>query len=214
MQKERSRKIVTMGPTKVVGKFPSMKSGKIHEWESQLERDRMYQHEMDASVIVFQEQPETISLAYDGRAHRYTPDLWVERTSGITVEEVKPADKVEKYAALLDAAEEHYADRGISFIVVTEETIRQQPYLNNIKILARYRQWKIDRYAVDVLHDMFAHGRALTFSDFENHLIAAGHDPLTACACLAQGLVKTDLGQPFNRTSLVTLDKGAPSCLQ
>ena len=66
MQHFRARRVITRGPTRVVGKFPSVKSGRSHHWESQLERDRMHQLELDPTVIEFREQPETLTLEVDG----------------------------------------------------------------------------------------------------------------------------------------------------
>lgn len=136
VQHTRARRIITRGPIRVVGIFPSTKSDRTLHWESQLERDRMYQHEIDPHVRSFREQPKTYELLVDGVVRRYTPDLEIAFHSGaVVIEEIKPAARVSQEARLYQAMAAALENDGIKFRVVTDTEIRRQPYLQNIKYL-------------------------------------------------------------------------------
>lgn len=140
-QGTRARQVITRSPTRTVGRFPSLKAARTIHWESQLERDFVYLLELDPVVLSYREQPETVALQVDGIARRYTPDFLVRTAAAWLVYEVKPADKAAESdtAALMAAAAEHYAGRGMRHQVVTESEIRVRPYLDNLMLLLRYR---------------------------------------------------------------------------
>lgn len=136
----RARQVITRGPTGNVGKFPSVKMGRSLHWESKLERDRFHQLEFERDVISFREQPFTVSFVLDGKRCKYTPDIEVKRLNGIFIEEVKPEEKLScpELQARLAALAEVFEAQGAQFRVVTERTIRREPYLTNVNALLRY----------------------------------------------------------------------------
>lgn len=212
MQKLRARKVITRGPIRVVGKFPSIKSGRMHHWESQLERDRMYQLELDPEVIRFREQPMTLEVSVNGHLHRYTPDLEVQTTHEPLIEEIKPADKVEAHADLFEAVSEFLADEGIAFRVVTDNEIRREPHLSNIKQLLPYRLAAIDIAELEFSAQLFSSCSGLTFGDLQNAF--GGTTAFQPWALLAQGFVATDLEQSITPESPVQFTQGATPCPQ
>lgn len=72
---------ITNGSRKVIGKFPSLKMGKMVWWESQLERDYIFHLEFYRSVISYEEQPLKLRYKLDREVHCYTPDFLVVRHS-------------------------------------------------------------------------------------------------------------------------------------
>ena len=64
---------ITNGGRKVIGKFPSIKNGRMVWWESQIERDYLYLLEIDPDVVSYEEQPLKIRYYLDGEPHLYTP---------------------------------------------------------------------------------------------------------------------------------------------
>lgn len=150
MEGERVRRVINRAVVGTKGRFPSLKSGRVIHWESQLERDFVRCLEFDTDVISFREQPLTTTFPFEGKQVRYTPDFLVERKGGMWIYEVKPADKALKLAdsGFITAAEAAIADLGARFCVVTEQTIRRQPRLANVEILLRYQQVDLDETMV------------------------------------------------------------------
>jgi hypothetical protein len=135
------RKIPRYGAgQKNLGKFASVKTGRVNWYESLLERDLMYLLDFDPAVTCWYEQPLRIRFCHGGKVHRYTPDLEVHRASHKQLIEVKPKRQVDsgKWDALFRAASSICEQEGYEFIVVTEEVIRTEPRLGIVKLLWKY----------------------------------------------------------------------------
>ncbi len=214
MQHFRVRRVITRGPTRVMGKFPSIKSGRAHHWESQLERDRMYALELDPRVIGFCEQPMKLQLYVYGKERTYTPDIAVETRNGTIVEEIKPADKVDKYLEIYEAASRQLADRGIDFRVVTNIEIRREPFLSNISNLLPFRYFEVDTTVLDYLEAAFHGHRKISFSVLKDRLFTAGFPAWIPWALIAQNFILLDLDQKITGESQIGLNRGALECLR
>jgi len=125
---------------KNLGKFASVKTGRVAWYESLLERDFMYLLDYDRNVSYWHEQPLRIHFSHGGKVHRYTPDLEVHRASQKQLIEVKPKHQVDsgKWEVLFRAASSICEEEGYQFLVVTDEIIRVQPRLENVKLLWKY----------------------------------------------------------------------------
>src|SRR5258708_7622835 len=89
------RKIPKYGAQKNIGKFSSVKTGRIAWYESLLERDYMYLLDFDPKVTYWHEQPLKFRYTLEGKTHWYTPDLEVHRDSKNQIVEVKSQHQVE-----------------------------------------------------------------------------------------------------------------------
>jgi hypothetical protein len=140
------------GVRKNIGKTPSLKAGRPVWWESLLERDYIVLLEFDPDVITFGEQPFRVRYSFEGRVRHYTPDFLVERKNKWQVVEVKSKEKASSEdfrlfrlsaePEILKGARKLMADddeRACEFVVATEEKIRVQPRLENVKILRATR---------------------------------------------------------------------------
>lgn len=129
------------GVRKNIGKFPSLKVGRNVWWESLLERDYIHLLEFDPDVTKYEEQPIRVAYPLEGRACHYTPDFLVERRDGrrIIVEvKLKIKASTEDFRLFFLSAAPVIHKLGYEFVVVTEEMIRVEPLLENIKILWGY----------------------------------------------------------------------------
>lgn len=128
------------GFRKVIGKFPSLKTGQTVGWESQIERDYIYLLEFDLDVKFFKAQPVKIKYKYKNKPRRYTPDFYVERQSTTELVEVESASKMNDPKNIIRflVAAEYCKNKGYVFRVVTDEQIREGNLLLNIKLLHRY----------------------------------------------------------------------------
>ena len=90
------RKIPRYGAgQKNLGKFASVKTGRVAWYESLLEKDFMYLLDYDRDASYWHEQPLRIRFTHGGKVHRYTPDLEVHRASQKQLIEVKPKHQVD-----------------------------------------------------------------------------------------------------------------------
>ena len=139
-------------------------------WESQLELDFLRLMEVDNSVTAFYAQPEICHYQLKGKEHRYFPDLRVERADrSVRMVEIKFQEKADtpenkERFALIEAL---YAERGISFEVVTETVIRRQPRLANAKLLLEAREFTPSERLCLRVAEAFAVRRPATLGDLE-----------------------------------------------
>jgi hypothetical protein len=130
----------------VIGRFPSIKMGRMIAFESLLERDFIYLLDYDVRVEWFEEQPLTIEYQHDAQTLHYTPDFQVVEAGHPVLVECKPtrfvdtADNQRKFAVARDWC----ATRRWEFRVVTEQHIRAGCRLANIRRLTQYARQSLD----------------------------------------------------------------------
>jgi hypothetical protein len=127
-------------------KFRGLKHKQLVIYRSQVELDYAYLLEHDSLVISYKPQPFKIRYMLDGKFRRYTPDFLVEMVGKRLVVEVKPKGKAERedFQALFHVIYQICRREGYEFIVATDEVIRVQPKLNNIKRLYRYAKIPVE----------------------------------------------------------------------
>lgn len=202
-----ARKITNAGTTKLIGKFPSLKLGRIVWYESLLERDYLYLLEIDPDVVSYREQPGRIYYLLNGRGHHYTPDLLVERRHTRQIVEVKPKRKTaeENFVLLFRLAEEVCLREGYEFKVATEEMIRLQPRLDWLKLLYKYARTPIlPQHQIDC-YELFAKKEQAPLSEVAEYFISRGGDQRVVYALIYHGLLSINLSEPLNRDVLVRL---------
>jgi len=99
--------------------------------------------EIDTEVTSYREQPLKIEYVMEGKKHLYTPDFLVERKGKKQLIEVTLRKKVRERDVAFRIISAICARHGYEFVAVTEEEIRVQPRLNNIKLLWRYSRTPI-----------------------------------------------------------------------
>lgn len=132
------RKIVTRSGGIPRGLFPSRKNNRMVGYEHLLEADACVLFEMSPQIAAYHEQPTRISFPDGDRTRLYTPDYQLELTDGRQfLVEIKPARRLAapEIRDKFDRIEEHMHRLGLSFIVLTDELIRKQPRLTNLRRL-------------------------------------------------------------------------------
>ncbi len=130
------RKVSNRGGN-IVGKFPSLKTKRMVQFESTVERDYLYLLDYEADVIHFEDQPLTIEYRHEGKLLRYTPDFLVVKPGQHILIECKPQALVSSEGNQLKiaAAHEFAVRQGWQFRVVTDVEIHSGSRLRNIKLL-------------------------------------------------------------------------------
>ena len=191
---------ITNGGRKVIGKFPSLKTGRAVWWESPLERDYLYLLEFDPEVVSYREQPLRIHYVLDGDVHKYTPDFLVERTSGRKqIVEVKPEDVAieEEYQRFSRAVTSVCEKSGYEFLTVTDRLIRIPPRLDNVKLLSRYARIAILPEHLIECRRFFVECREPSLGLLAEYLSARGLGKQVAYALSHRGVVAVDLNLPL-----------------
>lgn len=209
----RTRKITNTRSKKVIGKFPSLKMNTTIMWESQLERDYIYLLEIDTDAVAYWGQPLTIAYDRHNRRKKYTPDFLVERRELKQVVEVKPKSKIESFMTsdrFLGITNFCFSN-GLEFAVVTEETIRVQPRLDNIKLLYRYARVDLPWSIYTDCLDYFQKVKISTISETVRNLEGRGVTQSSLLKLLWNGFLLTDLMQPISPHSSIQLSLYASS---
>lgn len=136
------RKVVTRSGRGFRAYVPSYKLKRMVEAESVLESDVIPIFEFSRGVVSFQEQPELILYELEGKVKRYYPDFEVLLRSGEIIHfEVKPQSQLKSPELLkkLTAIRHHYESMGRDFRLITDDHVRKQPLLGNLKHLRRYQ---------------------------------------------------------------------------
>lgn len=205
------RRKIPLNYRNITGVAHSAQTGDPTPFESPLERDFIEIIRFDTAIVRSYES-QTPVIHYEdenGRARRYTPDLYVEYADGRKViYEVKPRELLWKNWSELKPkfkqAIRYGRRHGIKFKIITEVEIRTD-YLRNIKFLSGYRSSEpYDpryRLLLDKLHTME--------SSSPNELIRiVGHDLSTQAELLhilwrllADHLIDADLCEPLSMDS-------------
>lgn len=201
------RKITNSGTKKNIGLFSSFKMQTGIWFESLIERDYMYLLESDPDVLSYRSQPETIFYTRDNRQRKYTPDFLVERRSKKQIVEIKPASKVhdDENLRLFRCIALVCKERGWEFAVVTDEMIRVQPLLNNLKLLYKYVREPLTFQNYIDCHQYFSESVSTSIQTAEKDLNPRQISRKTLLKLIWVGWLSTDLMKPISSESLITL---------
>jgi len=202
---QRAREPVTRSRGLVRGQFASTKMGCMIAWESQLEQKACYHFEYSPAVVAFREQPETLQFPYQDGMCRYTPDFQLTLYNGeIVYVEIKPLSKLRSPEMLkrLQLANQFLAEKGYSFIVITDEELNYPIRNRNFSILRPYLRFEIPAHISRQAKAWLAHTRNPTLEALSHFL----DSPTTAFALLAQLHIRFDLDKRLINSSLLYLE--------
>lgn len=204
---------VSAGGGNVIGKFPSLKMGRLVSYESLLERDMFLLLDFDPEVTFFEEQPVAIEYERDGRTLHYIPDIHVVRAGKHELVECKPQHLVDSEENLHKwvAARLWCAEHRWRFRVVTDVDIRElQRYrLRNVRFLTQFARHNIPAEVKEwITSCLRSAGRPVTLEDLAQ--LVAPDDPTSAITPILhmarhhELLIPVD-DEPITEWSLVTL---------
>jgi len=129
-----------------VGKFPSLKLGRMVGYQSLIECDFIYLLDFAPTVADYCEQPFAIDYREAGKLRQYTPDFSFVHGGQRYLVECKHHDYLQPDENRLkwEAAAQWSRTHGYVFCVVTEQTIRAGYALENIKLLTDYARYTVE----------------------------------------------------------------------
>lgn len=203
---QRARTIVRPTGGIVRGKFPSRKNGRMVHHEGLLELDAIYLFEASPLIVRYREQPLTIRYADGARLRRYTPDFeLLLQTGEVVLVEIKPERRLraEDVRHTLDQIKEHMARSSVSFAVLTDQVIRCEPRLVNLKwIYHRAARVPPTSSALEVVLQRHITQFPTSISVACRLLGGSGTDPYSF---LIAGQLQCDLSVPVTADTILTL---------
>lgn len=130
-------------------------------YESRLELARLLRADFDPDVRHIIAQPFLLRARVDGKLRRHVPDYLEFRSTGLTVVNVKPADRLDdpKVTSTFAWARQVVEDRGWGFEIASEPDPVE---LTNLRFLAGYRKAEgISPSVLAALRSRCLEGRAL-----------------------------------------------------
>jgi hypothetical protein len=187
----------------IIGKFPSIKMGRMVAFESLLERDFIYLLDYAEEVTWFEEQPLTIEYQEGGKTLHYTSDFHVVEGGENVLVECKPERFVEKdeNRRKFVAARNWCAQRNWAFRIVTGREVRAGFRLQNVKLLTRYARQRVDPTMQGRICGLLYNCQApLTMDDIVTAIPLA--DPGAVTACLLRMAFHHEIAVPLDDAPL------------
>ena len=174
--------------------------------EGLLELDAMYLFEWSQRVTRYRGQPITMPYPDGVALRRYTPDFELGLIDGTTVLiEIKPTANLQHsdVAHKLDCISHHLECSQQRFEIVTDQVIRLQPRLNNLKqIYHRAMRFPVTTASLGVGLQRITHKFPMHLHELSERLATQRITPF--CLLLA-GLIHFDLEQPLTQDTTLHL---------
>lgn len=122
-------------------KFASPKMNRVLTVESSLEFDACFHFEYTPSISSYEAQPEGFYYSFGDKKLPYTPDFLIfDKSRGSSFIEVKPYAELENedFKEKFICRQKSAMENGIPLLLVTDNQIRVNPVLCNLKLLHRY----------------------------------------------------------------------------
>lgn len=198
----RSRKIVTRSRSRGTGKYPSLKAGRMVQWETINDLNAFRLLECDPYVRSYREKPFEIKYRLEGVIHRHYPGILVVTRSGNELWDIETnADaalpNTIKRSQLMESC---LPTHGYRYRVVLAQYLSTQPRLSNALFLVKHgrqasnlEQFEYVRAALDVTPNL----------GWEKVLAGAlgpqGRQYI--CRLILSGSLEIDMGKPIEGNS-------------
>jgi hypothetical protein len=185
-----------------MGKFPSLKLGRMVGYQSLIECDFIYLLDFDAAVTTYAEQPFSLHYRDGNRQRRYTPDFFFARKGQTYLVECKHHEftQPKRNALKWAAAEQWCREHGATFVVATEVAIRAGHHLQNVKLLTDYARHSVDEPTrIAILQAVATAARPMTIAELM--MAVAPSHPRAAITAI--------LHLVYHRLLFIPLDKAA-----
>jgi len=206
-----SERLRNFSKKRVRYRFASLKMGKLVHAESSLEFDACYHFEYARDIVSFQEQRLKIEYEENGETHSHFPDFVLNGEDKGPIVEVKPSRhrKEDRNRRNFAAGIEYAKRKNMEYIVHTEEDIRREPRLGNLKLLYRYARHVISLDAwFEVKKILSEAGGTMQLNELESLLTSVDNRQRIACIyslIWRQKHLSIDLEQPITKKTVVAL---------
>lgn len=201
-----AREPITPSKGLVRTQFPSTKMGRMIACESQLEHKAALHFEFSPAVLRFREQPIRFEYDFAGTTRRYTPDFELTFYTGeIWYVEIKPAQKMlcEDRKLQFSYIETAFEDKGLNFIILTDEDLDHPVRLRNLSLLRMHQRVKQPKAALQDVMTLLNSGKPITVGSLVEQVKSAA----VVLSLIANQQISVDLDMPITHSSFVSLPK-------
>lgn len=207
-EEERARRVISRSNSRVTGKYPGLKSRRMHYWESSLERDAFMLLDVSTEVVSFDEQPVTLHYGI-GKKLRHYPDVLVSYPNRQVFVEIKTdreaqtEEIITRTAYLIPALAHH----GYGYRIWTESEIRDRSFrLSNLRFLLRFGRTEVELTRFEWLRQLFRKHASLPWKEIVGQPTDGGK--LSAlCRLILEGRLRIDLTRPILPESLISVGR-------
>lgn len=207
-EEKRVRRVISRSNSRVTGKYPGLKSRRMHYWESSLERDAFMLLDVSTKVVTFDEQPVTLYYGI-GKKLRHYPDVLVSYPNRQVFVEIKTdrealsKEIVTRTAYLVPALARH----GYGYQVWTESEIRDRSFrLANLRFLLRFGRSEVELRRFEWFRQQFKREASLSWKAIVGTPTDKGKLS-SLCRLILEGRLRIDLTRPILPESLVNAER-------
>jgi len=206
----RWRDVVSRSQSRPSGKFPSLKMGRMLQWESRNELNVFRLLDCDSQIGTFTEQPCKIEYTICGVSTYHVPDILVDIDGRKELWEVKPNSEATQpeIAARTAFMSRHLPIWGYVYRVVLADDLLSQPRLGNANRLLQFGRDHVTECEHEfVRRTLKQSGRLMWSSACDGDYGARGRQIL--CRMVIDGVLSIDLNQIWSaKTQFVAGKRG------
>jgi hypothetical protein len=199
------RKITNRGFRKIIGNFNSKKTGRDMPFEFRLEEDALILLDYFDYVKDFNSQCVIMKYHENGVENICYPDLFVKYDFWDAIVEIKASDKVYLFENRFRLQSEICKAKGFKFEVLTENEIRIEPRLSNIKTLNRFAGVMIGQDNLTIARELLSSNKKLPLGHLEVVASEHGIELIHLYSMIYHGFLQIDLMEPLSLNSMVRL---------
>ncbi len=189
----RCRTVVRRSNARSTGKYPSWKTGRVHQFESTAERNAFRLLDCDPSVLSFIEQPCVIRYWADGTLRTHFPDILVQYRYLKELWEVKTLADAQKdeVSSRTEYMERTLPAQGYAYRLITAESLSDRDRLRNQELLLTYGRAPLSVFARSGMLSLIRETGGITWAQASEakHL---GNGRATLCRLVLEGLLSFD----------------------
>lgn len=187
------------------GKFAALKSNGPVLWKSQLVRDYLYLLEYNQDVLTYENCALEVHYTHAGESYILAPDLRVCRRDSLQlIKLISGRDETDSSGAVhLPAALSRVEDYDLR--ILTESEVRQQPFLNNVKLLWRYARVPVEGPQLQLIcRNFFMSGGRVPLCELIEFFTHRHLSEAEVFALIFRRILSVDMTTPLTRLSPVS----------
>ncbi|HSY35610.1 MAG TPA: hypothetical protein VK814_07670 [Acidobacteriaceae bacterium] len=205
----RWRDVVSRSQSRPSGKFPSLKMGRMLQWESRNELNAFRLLDSNPQINAFTEQPCRIEYTIGGVATYHVPDILVEVDGRKELWEIKPNSEATQpeIAARTVVMSQHLPTWGYVYRVVLADDLLSQPRLRNANRLLQFGRDHVTECEQESIRlALKQSGRLMWSSACDGNYGARGRQIL--CRMVIDGTLSIDLNEIWSAGTEFVVENG------
>lgn len=204
---ERARKVVRRSNYRMTGKFPSIKNGRMIQWESHYEKMAFQLLEIAPFVVSYREQPATFRFTNgEGLTQTHFPDILVELANGGKLFiEIKP-DSAKEDSVLMartSLLQDLIKQKGYRYLVVYPDQLESFYHLENAEEMLWHAKVPVPFPIQEKVRQYLSRGEEVTFKSLVQ-MLADKDAKAWIYRLLMVGLIVCDLSILLTEQSSIT----------